>query len=60
MLLHDPPEMFTDFDVREDPEAGRSVRALQHWTLPVSRLSLYYPSRRNPSAAFEPLIEMEH
>ncbi|QQV77549.1 LysR family transcriptional regulator [Sphingomonas aliaeris] len=45
-------------DVREDIEAGRLVRVLQDWTPPLARLSLYYPSRRNPSAAFKALIDM--
>ena len=45
-------------DVRDDLEAGRLIRVLQDWTPPLARLSLYYPSRRNPSAAFKALIEM--
>jgi DNA-binding transcriptional LysR family regulator len=45
-------------DVREDIEVGRLVRVLQDWTPPLARLSLYYPSRRNPSAAFKAFIEM--
>ncbi len=49
---------FTASDVREDIEAGRLVRVLQDWTPPLARLSLYYPSRRNSSAAFKALIEM--
>jgi DNA-binding transcriptional LysR family regulator len=47
----------TELDVRENLEARRPVRILQDWTSLVSRLSLYYPSRRNPSAAFKALIE---
>lgn len=38
--------------------AGRLVRVLQDWTPLLARLSLYYPSRRNSSAAFKALIEM--
>jgi DNA-binding transcriptional LysR family regulator len=49
---------FMASDVLEDIEAGRLVRVLQDWTPPLARLSLYYPSRRNPSAAFKALIEM--
>jgi len=49
---------FMASDVREDIDAGRLVRVLQDWTPPLARLSLYYPSRRNPSAAFKALIEM--
>ena len=49
---------FMASDVRDDLEAGRLIRVLQDWTPPLARLSLYYPSRRNPSAAFKALIEM--
>ncbi|MGK6324386.1 LysR family transcriptional regulator [Sphingomonas sp. DT-51] len=49
---------FMESDVREDVEQGRLVRVLQDWTPPLTRLSLYYPSRRNPSAAFKALIDM--
>jgi len=49
---------FMASDVHEDIEAGQLVRVLQDWTPPLARLSLYYPSRRNPSAAFKALIEM--
>lgn len=49
---------FMASDVREDIEAGRLVRVLQDWTPSMARLSLYYPTRRNPSAAFKALIDM--
>jgi DNA-binding transcriptional LysR family regulator len=49
---------FMESDVREDIKAGRLVRVLQDWTLPLTPLCLYYPSRRNPSAAFKALIDM--
>ncbi|HJO63819.1 MAG TPA: LysR family transcriptional regulator [Sphingomonas sanguinis] len=49
---------FMESDVRADIEAGRLVRVLQEWTPPLARLSLYYPSRRNPSAAFKALIDL--
>ncbi|RUX24292.1 LysR family transcriptional regulator [Mesorhizobium sp. M7A.F.Ca.US.011.01.1.1] len=45
-------------DVREDLAAGRLERVLQDWTPPLSRLCLYYPGRRNPSAAFKAFIDM--
>ncbi len=45
-------------DVREDLAAGRLVRLLQDWTPALSPLCLYYPGRRNPSAAFKAFIEM--
>lgn len=44
-------------DVREDIEAGRLVRVLEDWTPTLSPLSLYYPSRRNPTAAFKAFID---
>ncbi|WP_423603275.1 LysR family transcriptional regulator [Sphingomonas sp. MS122] len=49
---------FMESDVREDIEAGRLVRVLEDWTPPLVPLCLYYPSRRNPSAAFKALIDM--
>lgn len=49
---------FMESDVREDIDAGRLVRLLADWTPPLSPLCLYYPNRRNPSAAFRALIEM--
>lgn len=47
---------FMESDVREDIAAGRLVRVLEDWTPPIEPLCLYYPSRRNPSAAFRALI----
>lgn len=44
---------FMESDVRDDIAAGRLVRVLADWTPPIAPLSLYYPSRRNPSAAFQ-------
>ena len=44
-------------DVREDIEAGRLVRVLEDWTPTMSPLSLYYPSGRNPTAAFKAFID---
>ncbi|MGF3027002.1 LysR family transcriptional regulator [Methylobacterium aquaticum] len=44
-------------DVRDDIEAGLLVRVLEDWTPPLSPLSLYYPSRRNPTAAFKAFID---
>jgi DNA-binding transcriptional LysR family regulator len=45
-------------DVREDIVAGRLVRLLEDWTPPMAPLCLYYPSRKNPSAAFKALVGM--
>lgn len=44
-------------DVLEDIEAGRLVRVLEDWTPRLSPLSLYYPSRRNPTAAFKAFVD---
>ena len=44
-------------DVRDDIEAGRLVRVLEDWIRPLAPLSLYYPSRRNPTAAFRAFID---
>ena len=49
---------FMESDICEDLEAGRVVRLLEPWTPPLERLCLYYPNRRNASAAFKALIEM--
>jgi DNA-binding transcriptional LysR family regulator len=44
-------------DVRDDIEAGRLVRVLEDWTPTLAPLSLYYPSRRNPTAAFKAFVD---
>ncbi|WP_313005101.1 LysR substrate-binding domain-containing protein [Brevundimonas sp.] len=44
-------------DVRDDIKAGRLVCVLEDWTPALSPLSLYYPSRRNPTAAFKAFID---
>ncbi|WP_428032915.1 LysR family transcriptional regulator [Ancylobacter sp.] len=44
-------------DVLDDIEAGRLVRVLEDWTPTRAPLSLYYPSRRNPTAAFKAFID---
>jgi len=49
---------FMESDIREDLEGGRLVRLLEDWTPPLSRLCLYYPNRRNASAAFRAFIAM--
>mgnify|MGYP001248641243 CR=1 FL=1 len=49
---------FMESDVREDIEEGRLVRVLDDWTPRLAPLCFYYPSRRNPSAAFKALIDM--
>ncbi|MBB4615664.1 LysR family transcriptional regulator [Novosphingobium taihuense] len=49
---------FMESDVREDIAAGRLVRLLEEWTPPLSPICLYYPSRRNPPAAFRVFVEL--
>jgi DNA-binding transcriptional LysR family regulator len=49
---------FMESDVRDDIEAGRLVRVLTDWTPPLAPLALYYPGRKNPSAAFRLFVDM--
>lgn len=49
---------FMESDVRDDLASGRLVRVLGDWTPPLTPLALYYPSRRNPSAAFKAFIRL--
>ncbi|MEN3950491.1 LysR family transcriptional regulator [Iodidimonas sp. SYSU 1G8] len=49
---------FMESDVREDIAAGRLERVLTDWTPPLAPLSLYYPGRRHPSAAFKTFIAL--
>jgi DNA-binding transcriptional LysR family regulator len=44
-------------DVRDDIAAGRLVRVLEDWTPNLAPLALYYPGRKNPSAAFTAFIQ---
>lgn len=48
---------FMEPDVRDDLLSGRLVQVLEDWMPPLAPLCLYYPSRRNPSAAFRAFIE---
>lgn len=45
-------------DVRDDLAAGRLEAVLEDWTPPLAPLSLYYPGRRHPSAAFKAFIDL--
>ena len=45
-------------DVRDDIEAGRLIRVLDAWMPPPQELCLYYPGRRNPSAAHRAFIDL--
>ncbi|MFL9828948.1 LysR substrate-binding domain-containing protein [Rhodoplanes sp. SY1] len=47
---------FMEQDVRADIEARRLVRVLEDWTPPFGGLCLYYPGRRNASAALKAFI----
>lgn len=49
---------FMESDIRADLVAGRLVRVLPDWTPPLPPLCLYYPNRRNPSAAFRAFIAL--
>ncbi len=48
--------LFLEQDVRADMAAGRLTRVLDDWTPPLADLCLYYPGRRNPSAALKAFI----
>lgn len=47
---------FMEQNVLADVKAGRLVRVLEDWTPPFAGLCLYYPGRRNPSAALKAFI----
>lgn len=49
---------FMEADVREEIAAARLERILEEWTPPMAPLCLYYPGRKNPSAAFRAFVEM--
>ncbi|MGX1499557.1 DNA-binding transcriptional LysR family regulator [Labrenzia sp. MBR-25] len=49
---------FMEADVRDEIAAGKLTRVLKEWTPPTTPLCLYYPGRKNPSAAFRAFIEM--
>jgi len=49
---------FMESDIRDDVEAGRLVQVLEDWTPPLAPLCLYYPGRKNRSAAFRAFVEM--
>lgn len=47
---------FMEQDVRAEIEAKRLDRVLEDWTPPRPGLCLYYPGRRNPSAALKAFV----
>lgn len=50
--------LFMESDVREDIAAGRLIKVLDDWMKPAAPLCLYYPGRKNPSAAFKAFINL--
>lgn len=48
--------LFLEQNVREALAAGRLRRVLEDWTPPLGDLCLYYPGRRNPSAALKAFV----
>ena len=49
---------FMESDVREDIAAGRLLRVLEDWTPSLTPLCMYYPGRKNPSAAFRAFVQL--
>jgi DNA-binding transcriptional LysR family regulator len=49
---------FMEPDVRGDIEAGRLIRVLEDWTPDRTPLCLYYPGRRNASAAHKAFVAL--
>ncbi|WP_439604477.1 LysR substrate-binding domain-containing protein [Shinella sp.] len=49
---------FMEADVHRDIAAGRLERVLEDWTPRLAPLSLYYPSRRHPSAALKAFLDL--
>ena len=50
--------LFLEQNVREELSSGRLIRVLEEWTPPLSDLCLYYPGRRNPSAALKAFLSL--
>ena len=49
---------FMESDVRQDIAAGRLIRVLEAWTPPLTPLCMYYPGRKNSSAAFRAFVDL--
>ena len=49
---------FMEQDVLADVAAGLLIRVLEDWTPPRAGLCLYYPGRRNPSAAHKAFVDL--
>ncbi len=50
--------LFLEQNVRDDIADGRLTRVLADWTPPLGDLCLYYPGRRNPSAALKAFVDL--
>jgi DNA-binding transcriptional LysR family regulator len=51
-LAYLPEDVVSDYVA-----AGKLVRVLADWSMPMSGYHLYYPSRRHPSPAFTVLVD---
>lgn len=49
--------MLEDRNLLEEVAAGRLIRVLEDWCQPFAGYHLYYPSRRQPTAAFSLFVE---
>lgn len=49
---------FIEQDVHDEIENGQFEQILEDWTPPRDKLCLYYPNRRNPSAAVKAFIDL--
>ncbi|ASV84084.1 lysR substrate binding domain protein [Ochrobactrum quorumnocens] len=47
-----------EYSVLPDIDAGRLIRVLEDWTLPLPGLCIYYPGRRNLSAGMRAFIAL--
>jgi len=50
--------LFLEHDVSDDIACGRLDRVLADWTPSLGDLCLYYPNRRNPSAAMRAFLDL--
>jgi len=50
--------LFMEQDVQVDIDVGNLQRVLNDWTPPIDELCLYYPNRRNPSAALKAFTDL--
>ena len=50
--------LFLEQEVQAEVDAGDLQRVLQDWTPPRDEMCLYYPNRRNPSAALKAFTDL--